>query len=347
MSAPLRPPRLRPGDTIAVVSPSWGGPAAFPRTFEAGLAVLRDDLGLVVREMPHARAAAATPAERVADLHAAWADPDVRAIVASIGGDDSIRLLPLLDRERIAAHPKILMGYSDTTTLLVAVHLLGQVTFHGPSVMAGLAQARALPPTFLEHVRAVLFAPAPSLGLAPYGTYCDGYPAWEVAGNEAAAGPMRPDAGWRFLQGRGRVAGRLFGGCIEVLDWIRGSRFWPGDDFWDGRVLFLETSEEVPPPSAVRRTLRWYALAGILGRIAALVVGRARGYDDAQKRELDDVLVESAAEAGRPELPIVSNVDVGHTDPQLIFPLGVELAVDCERRSLTLTEPAVAPFDAA
>ncbi|HKF85429.1 MAG TPA: LD-carboxypeptidase, partial [Candidatus Limnocylindrales bacterium] len=134
--AAVRPQRLRPGDVVVAVSPSWGGPAAFPHVFEAGLDVLRS-WDLEVREARTVRwspgALAADPAARAADCNAAFADPEVRAVFASIGGDDSIRLLPYLDRAVIAADPKIVMGYSDTTVLLSAVRRAGVVAFHGPA----------------------------------------------------------------------------------------------------------------------------------------------------------------------------------------------------------------------
>ena len=128
VTSPVRPRRLAPGDTIAVVSPSWGGPHAFPHVFDHGLAVLRG-WGLEIREFPSTRASAqrlrSDPALRADDLNRAFGDPTVRAIVASIGGDDSIRLLALLDEATISANPKILLGYSDTTTLLAFVRRLG------------------------------------------------------------------------------------------------------------------------------------------------------------------------------------------------------------------------------
>jgi muramoyltetrapeptide carboxypeptidase LdcA involved in peptidoglycan recycling len=112
--------------------------------FERGLDVLRG-WGLEIREYPTTRAPAADPQARADDLNAAFADSSIRGIFASIGGDDSIRLQPWLDDATIAANPTILMGYSDTTTLLAAVRRLGIVTFHGPAVMAGISQMGALP----------------------------------------------------------------------------------------------------------------------------------------------------------------------------------------------------------
>ena len=112
---PIRPPRLRPGDTVAVVATSWGGPSVFPHVFERGLDVLRRVFDFEVREMPGARRAArelgADPRARADDLNAAFADPSVRAIVSSIGGVDSVRILPFLDPSLALANPKVLLGY--------------------------------------------------------------------------------------------------------------------------------------------------------------------------------------------------------------------------------------------
>src|SRR4051812_19409397 len=101
MSMPVlrRPPAPRPGDRIAVLSPSSGLPELFPAPYELGLARLEKDFGLVPVEYPSTRRMGASPQERAADLHAAFADPDIAAVIASIGGDDQLTVLPHLDRE--------------------------------------------------------------------------------------------------------------------------------------------------------------------------------------------------------------------------------------------------------
>lgn len=146
----LLPAKLKKGDTIAVLSPSWGGPGLFPHIHDQGLRVLREEFGLEIKEYPTSRAEAdylyRHPAIRAADVNAAFADPQIKAIIATIGGDDSVRILPYLEPTIIRDNPKILMGYSDITTLLTYCNQLGLVTFNGPSVMAGFSQLRALPP---------------------------------------------------------------------------------------------------------------------------------------------------------------------------------------------------------
>jgi len=112
----IRPPRLSAGDAVAVVSPSWGGPALYPHIFDAGLRVLREHFGLRVKEYPSARARPDylrdNPRARADDLNAAFCDPEVHAIVASIGGDDSVRLLPYLDADALRANPKVLRSHA-------------------------------------------------------------------------------------------------------------------------------------------------------------------------------------------------------------------------------------------
>src|SRR5437899_426237 len=112
----MKPPILRAGDTIAIVAPSWSGPARFPHRVERGVRFLKS-LGYRVILAPHAAGdrghVSGTAEERAADLHWCFADPSVRAIVAAIGGDHSNQLLPLLDWDLIASNPTIVMGYSD------------------------------------------------------------------------------------------------------------------------------------------------------------------------------------------------------------------------------------------
>ena len=339
----VRPRRLVPGDTVAVVSPSWGGPHAFPHVFEEGLRQLRG-WGLEIREFPSTRTSAAElrgdPHRRAEDVNAAFADPEVRAVIASIGGDDSIRLLPYLDHAVIGANPKIVMGYSDTTTLLTAVRSMGQVTLHGPAVMAGLSQLGSLPVAYREHVRTMLFEPASGYRYPAFGWFVEGYPDWRDPATVGLVNPPRPDEGWRVLQGSGRVQGELFGGCLEVLDWLRGTDALPTGEEWAGCLLFIEPSEEKPSPLQVERMLRSFGVMGVFDRIAGLLVGRPRDHSDAERDALEltirDVI---SVEFGRPDLPMAAGLPFGHTDPQWVVPLGVRAELDLEARTLRLTEP--------
>jgi len=343
---PVKPKRLKPGDTVAVLSPSWGGPSLYPHVFDLGLRNLEDLFGLKVKEFPTARMANAeiynNPHLRAEDINHAFRDPEVSAIIASIGGDDSVRILPFLDLEGILANPKILMGYSDTTTLTSYLNVNGLVTFNGPGVMSGFAQMRHLPPAFTEHVRTVLFDAPDTLTYQPYEMWSDRYQPWQNPGYDGEVKDLRKNEwGWHWIQGSGSVEGRLFGGCIEVLEFLKGTRFWPPEGFFKDKILFFETSEDKPPISLVKYFIRNYGSMGVLSDAKAILFGRARDYSDDEKIELEKMLVQIVAgEFGNSGMPIVTNVDFGHTEPQLVMPLGVRVGIDCQAKTITMLEPA-------
>ena len=271
------------------------------------------------------------PQHRADDLNAAFADPDVKALFITIGGDDSVRILEYLDWDTIQANPKIIMGYSDATTLLTTLNQQGMVTFHGPAVMAGLSQLGALPTSVTDHIRTLLMTGFDNYTYQPYEGYTPRYRDWSDPANVGQIEPMQPDnIGWQWVQGEEQVQGRLFGGCIEVLEFMKGTRYWPEPTFWDDRILFFETSEEVPPVPVVQRWLRNYGIQGVFQRIRGILFGRARDYSDAEKLALADMIRDTlTVEFDCGALPVVANLDFGHTDPQWILPLGTLAEIDC------------------
>lgn len=140
----IKPKRLKPGDKVAAVTLSWGGPGTIPGRYEAGKRQLEEEFGLKVVEMPNTMRSAewihANPKARAEDLMAAFADPSIKAIFSTIGGDESVRILPYLDLKVIQNNPKIFMGYSDTTVTHLACYKAGLTSFYGPSFMAGFAE---------------------------------------------------------------------------------------------------------------------------------------------------------------------------------------------------------------
>lgn len=339
----ITPRTPRPGSVAAVLTPSWGGPAAFPAVFDAGLALLRAEFGWRLREFPSTRRDAAWldthPEERAADFNAAFADPEVDLIVAAIGGSDAVRLLPFLDLELIRSHPKPVLGHSDATAYLTWLNLHGVVTYYANSVMSGFAQLGSFPEALAWHRTLFAGREAP---LTPFPRWTHGYRDWSKAVNQIEE--THPNPGWTWVQGSTATRGRLWGGCFEVLEMLKGTRFWPSAEFWSGRVLFLETSEEKPLPRQVMYWLRNYGAQGAFGRLSALWVGRPKDYTPAEAAELRRVVRGVVAEEwGASALPIVMDLDFGHTDPRWVLPLGLEVLTDPVARSLTLLEAPFAP----
>ena len=344
MTELVTPSRLRPGDRLAAVTLSWGGPGEYPHRYAAGKRQLEDTFGVSVVEMPHTLAApevlAADPRGRAEDLMAAFADTTIAGIVSTIGGDDSIRLLPHLDLGVIAANPKPFLGYSDATITHLACHAAGVVSYYGPSVLAGFGENTGIPAYTEAGVRATLFSPGPALQW-PENT--DGWMveelSWADPANQTRPRQRNPATGWRWLHGEGVAEGPLVVGCMEVLDWLRGTRWWPE---LGGRVLAIETSEEAPPPSAVRSFLRALAAAGDLARLAALLVARPGGAQlpVEEHPRYDEAVLQVVRDEEQLALPVVAGMDFGHTDPVWTLPIGLPVRVDVDRRTVTFPEAA-------
>jgi muramoyltetrapeptide carboxypeptidase LdcA involved in peptidoglycan recycling len=188
-------------------------------------------------------------------------------------------------------------------------------------------------------VREILFEPRESYEYQAYGKYCDGCPDWANRDNLGKVNPMKADDGLHWLQGKEKAQGVLFGGCMEVLEMMKATYFWPSQDFWQGKIFFLETSENKPSIHYVDHVLRNYGMLGVFEKISGFIFSRARDYSDEEKKELEEKIVSNVAEEfGQPNLPVVANFDVGHTYPQLVLPLGAKAEIDCEDRKIKLIE---------
>lgn len=342
-----KPPRLRPGDLVATVSLSWGGPGTFGHRYDAGVRQLEAEFGVHVVEMPHVRRDAAWlhshPEARADDLMCAFADPSIAAIFATIGGDDSIRLLPHIDFATIARHPKIFMGYSDTTVTHLACLKAGLGTFYGPSIMAGFAENNGMFPYMVDAVHRTLFQPGPAGEIAPNSA---GWTVemldWSDPAKEQRSRRLEPTTGWRWLQGTGVHEGHLIGGCLEVLDWLRGTAVWPDAAMWRGAILFVETSEEAPTPETVLRIMRSFAAVGVFADLAGILVGRPGGGIPPERWHEYDTAIRAvvADEQGHEDIPIVTGMDFGHTDPMFVLPYGVRARIDCDQQRFSIIEEA-------
>lgn len=338
----IKSKKLKKGDTIAIVSPSWGGPSIFPHIYESGIKTL-EKLGFKIKEFPFAKKDADytynNPKFRAKDINDAFKDPEVKGIITSIGGDDSIRILPYIDAKLIKKNPKIIMGYSDTTTLLTYINQIGLVTLHGPSIMAGFSQMDSFEDTFKKQITDIFFNNPSTYEYKSFESYCNGYPNWCIKSNTGKTKKMNKNKGWDWIQGDSVVQGELFGGNIEVFEFMKSTKFWPKEDFWKNKILFFETSEEKPTPDQVKYMLRNYGMQGIFNKISALIIGRPMRYSNKEKKELKENVIQIIrTEFNNKKLPIIMNMDFGHTDPQWILPLGIKAQIDCKNKSFRLIE---------
>ncbi len=338
----LRPRALRAGSTIGVVAPSWCGPGVAPHRIERGRAFL-ESLGFRVVLAPHLferrRWTAGTPKQRAQDLMAFFADPEIDGIWAAIGGDHACQLLPHLDWPRIAANPKVFIGYSDITVLNVAIWTrTGMVTFNGPALMDELAEYPAPPEYAVASLRRVLTMPSPTGVIAPAPAWTEERLDWVSKEDLTRARTYQPAKGWTWLRGQGVVEGVLFGGCLQSLQHLRGTPYFPRAAELSGAIFFWELSEEAPPPAWVDGVLQDYENMGVLARLGGMLVGRPYGYREADRALLREIILERT----RPHtFPIVTDMDFGHTAPQMTLPLGCGARLDAGNRTFALAQPAV------
>ncbi|MET9314863.1 S66 peptidase family protein [Kribbella sp. NPDC003505] len=335
---------LKPGDRVAIVSPSRGLPEIFPGPYELGLRRLRDDFGLEPVEYPTTRRLQSTPEERAADLHAAWSDPSIRAVFASIGGEDQITVLKHLDPAIFQADPKPFFGYSDNTNLLNFLFSLGLPAFHGGSVMVQFGRGGAMHPDTERSLRAAMFTGG-EFELTPAEGWTDHDHDWAVPENLETEPPLFPGTGWTW-QGSKVVSGTLWGGCIEILDWQLAANRWmlPTESY--GGVLFGETSEEMPSSETVYRILRNFGERGLLARFDAVLWGRPKSSSLFQELTPEEsvayvtgqyLAVDRALAEYNPDAVVVKGLDIGHTDPMLVLPYGGPVRVDPAAQRITVT----------
>ena len=315
-AAPLKPRALRAGDTVGLITPSsyvfdlWSLDDVPPRLAALGL---RSKFGRNVR----ARRGylAGTEEERLADLHAMFADPEVAGIFCLGGGYGTERLLDRIDYGLVRRNPKIFVGYSDITALHLAFGKLANlVTFHGPVALS------ALPAWTLGSFRKALFEPEP---IGPI----DAPPEQD---------PLAPEFP-RHTVAAGKARGRSAGGNLTLIATTMGT---PYEIETRGRILFLEDTGEAP--YRIDRMLVQLKLAGKLDQAAGIVWGTCT--DCAPSRSsfeinlsLSEVLDELLGRLGK---PVLAGVLFGHTKEKATIPLGVECELDASAKTVTFLEPA-------
>lgn len=330
----LKPPGLKPGDIISFFSPSSAATAWAPQRFARAKAFLeaqgfRLKAGSLTGQQDHWRSGSI--AARAEELNALIRDPEVRCIMSVIGGNNSNSLLPYLDYEALRRDPKIIVGYSDVTALLLGIHAqTGLVTFYGPALVASFGELPPLVDETLASFLQIVLAdeagvpctlPTPAL-------WSDERLDWE---NQTRAKHCLPN---RLISvGSGKVRGRLIGGNLNTLAGIWGSPYMPA--IQQGDILLLEDSLHLA--ETVERSFAHLKLCGVFDRIGGLVLGKHELFNDQGSGKCPlDILLEVV---GEPNFPILAEFDCAHTHPMLTLPLGIEAELDLDAQTLTLCEP--------
>ena len=331
------PPKLHPGDHVAIVSPSWAGAGVFPQVQEIALRVLRDELGLVSVEYPTTHHVGASAKERAHDLNAAFADPDIKAVMAVIGGEDQITVLPHLDVDVLRDNPKAYFGYSDNTNILNYLWNLGIVSYHGGSTLVHLARPGGVHPVSMTSLRHALFDHQ-TVDIVPVTEFTDLQCKWEDLSTLERALPTMSEPGWHWHRATKIVTGPTWGGNLEIVHWNLAANRWilPNDSY-EGCVLIFETSEEMPSADEVFRMLRNMGERGLLAQFLAVVFAKAKAWhthaplnenERTAFRDDQEAAVLRALDTYNRDAILVYGPDFGHTDPQYVLPYGGLMTVD-------------------
>ena len=329
---PLLPPAIKSDATIGYFSSSSPATATAPRRYQRARAYLKAQgyqlvSGQLAGQQDFYRSG--TIHARAAELNALIRDPKIDVVMATIGGSNSNALLPYLDYEALRARPKVIIGYSDVTSILLAIYQrAGLVTFYGPALVSTFGEFEPLVGHSHECFRALLSGG----GHAPYRytlpeEWSDERLDWESQERAKRCQPNRC-----IFHGAGSVEGRIIGGNLNTMWSLWGSPYMP--EIREGDILLLEDSYK--NIATVERLFMFLRLNGIFDRVSAILLGKHEQFDDqGSGRSPFDVLQEVL---DGQLLPIVEGFDACHTHPILTVPLGVRGRIDFDHGQVELIE---------
>lgn len=233
------------------------------------------------------------------------------------------------------------MGYSDSTVNHFMMYRAGLVSFYGPCVLVEFAENQQMHEYTIDSIRRTLFHVSQTIDIAPSPKWTSEFLDWSNMKNQNVRRKMQHDNhGFEVLQGTGIATGELIGGCLGVFKMIIGTELWLEPSEWEGKILFLETGEDYPVPNEVCYFLRNLAAQGIIDKLNGIIVGKPLNerYYDEYKHIYKTVICN---EANQPNLPILYNVNFGHTSPVSILPYGVMAQIDCSQKKLTVIESPI------
>ena len=313
----IKPPALKRGDLVALFNPSGFADDALIQRATVNL----ETLGFRVMHAAHLRASrgntAGTIGQRLTDLHTLFGNREVRALWAARGGSGTAQLLPYIDYGLVVRNPKVVIGYSDLTSLLLALYAKsGLVTFHGPVASSGFT------PFTVSQLEAILIEGSASHVMS-------------TADEHAKRAVNEPHFVQRVLHS-GSAEGTLLGGNLSVLTSMVGTPYLPDTG---NALLFLEEISEAP--YRIDRMLTQLEQSGMLSKVRGAMLGV---FVKCEPAAGDESLVLSQALtdhfAARP-IPSAYGLSFGHIASQWLLPIGVRARFDADARTVTLLESAV------
>ncbi|ORT52252.1 peptidase S66 [Vibrio sp. qd031] len=325
----IYPKALKQGDKIGYFSPSSPVTSFAPNRFERAKSYLASHgfelvAGSLTGCSDYYRSGSIQ--QRADELNQLIRDPSVRCIMSTIGGYNSNSLLPYIDYQALKADPKIIIGYSDATALLLGIVAKTDiVTFYGPALVASFGELPPLVDETFASFRDILCGLSSSHQYTMPAVWTDVMHDWET---QDAAKPTF-DNQWQYI-GSGKVSGRIIGGNLNTMSGIWGSEYMPKIEAGD--IVLLEDS--LMGIESVERSFAHLFACGVFDKVGAIVLGKHELFNDkGTGRSPLDVLMEVLSGKA---VPILNGFDSCHTHPMLVTPLGVSATIDFDEKSFAL-----------
>jgi muramoyltetrapeptide carboxypeptidase LdcA involved in peptidoglycan recycling len=336
MQKPLYPSSLKPDDTIGFFSPSGAATHFAPKRFERAQAFFKRRgfqlrPGSLTGKNDFYRSASIR--ERADEFNQLIRDPQVRCVMSVVGGMNSNSLLPYVDYQALRQDPKIIIGYSDLTALLLGIYRkTGLVIFYGPAFVASFGEFPPLVNETFQYFKQMLCDQPPTPFTFPQpASWTDEFINWE---DQDRPKTLNRNEWLTILPGQ--AEGRLIGGNLNTLLGIWGSPYMP--EILAGDILFIEDS--LKDAAAVERSFAHLKINGVLDEIGGIILGKHEKFDHkGSLRKPYEILLEVLA--GR-QVPLLADFDCCHTHPMLTMPLGLQVRLDATRREVRLLEPWLA-----
>ncbi|MEN9390695.1 MAG: hypothetical protein RLZZ283_795 [Candidatus Parcubacteria bacterium] len=335
-------PKLKAGDKVAILSPSFAAAGKWPQVYELGLSRLRDIFGLEPVEYPTTKKIGASKEERARDLIAAFEDREIKAVIATLGGNDQVTYVKDLPQEPFANNPKPFFGFSDNSHFANHLFLAGVPSYYGGAILTQFAMQNKMDDYTLEALKQAFFDEG-EVELVASETYNDINLNWNDPATLTQSRVYEKNDGWQW-DAHTDGTGLLWGGCLESIDeMLRHGVPIPTLAQFENIILMTETSEEIPSADYVHRVYRALGERGILARVQGVLVGRPKAWEFNKQLTAEekatyrktqwDITLSTIREYNK-TIPVVQNMDFGHTDPQIPMPYGGQVVIDSIKASI-------------
>lgn len=327
--------KLKKGDSIGIFSPSSPITHTCPKRFLRSKEYLRNKGFNIIEGNLTGKSdfyRSGSIKERVTELNELIRNPHIKCIMATIGGMNSNSLLPYIDYEAFKRNPKIIIGYSDVTAILLAIYAkTGIKTYYGPALVASFGECEPFVDWTYKYFKEIIIDEVDlpyDLKMSKYWT--DEYINWET---QDRSKEIRQNQ-WITVY-EGTVKGRVVGGNLNTMQSIWGSEYMP--EIREGDILFIEDS--LKDSATIERSFSLLKVSGVLDKISGILLGKHELFDDLKTgRKPYEILLEVLGER---KIPFIADFDCCHTHPMITLPIGCEIELNATNKKVVILEDKI------